>query len=47
MTAGRFRHMPVVDNGLLKGIVTIGDVANHRLKELEHEAVQLKQLIVG
>jgi len=47
MTAGRFRHMPVVDDGHLKGIVTIGDVVNHRLTELEHEALQLKQLIVG
>jgi CBS domain-containing protein len=47
MTAGRFRHMPVVDNGALKGMVTIGDVVNFRLTELEHEALQLKQLIVG
>lgn len=47
MTAGRFRHMPVLDNGTLKGMVTIGDVVNFRLNELEHEALQLKQLIVG
>ncbi|TNF19352.1 MAG: CBS domain-containing protein [Rhodobacteraceae bacterium] len=47
MTAGRFRHMPVVEDGLLRGIVTIGDVVNHRLNELEHEALKLKQLIVG
>lgn len=47
MTQGRFRHMPVVADGKLAGMVTIGDVVNHRLNELEHEALQLKQLIVG
>lgn len=47
MTEGRFRHMPVTDNGKLRGMVTIGDVVNYRLKELEHEALQLKQMIVG
>ncbi|ASP33841.1 CBS domain-containing protein [Labrenzia sp. VG12] len=47
MTAGRFRHMPVVDDGVLVGIITIGDVVNYRLTELEYEALQLKQLIVG
>lgn len=47
MTAGRFRHMPVMSGNLLAGIVTIGDVVNLRLTQLEHEALQLKQLIVG
>lgn len=47
MTAGRFRHMPVVDGEQLVGMITIGDAVNHRLNELEHEAMQLKQLIVG
>lgn len=47
MTEGRFRHMPVVDQTGLIGMVTIGDVVNFRLVELEHEALQLKQLIVG
>lgn len=47
MTEGRFRHMPVMEGDRLAGILTIGDVINHRLKELEHEALQLKQLIVG
>jgi len=47
MTEGRFRHMPVVADGKLCGMVTIGDVVNFRLKELEHEALQLKQMIVG
>ncbi|WP_420548064.1 CBS domain-containing protein [Curvivirga sp.] len=47
MTEGRFRHMPVVENNHLLGIVTIGDVVNYRLVELEYEALQLKQLVVG
>ncbi|MBN9669449.1 CBS domain-containing protein [Roseibium aggregatum] len=47
MTEGRFRHMPVVEDGSLAGMVTIGDVVNYRLTELEYEALQLKQLIVG
>ncbi|MEM9393291.1 MAG: CBS domain-containing protein [Pseudomonadota bacterium] len=47
MSEGKFRHMPVVENGTLSGMITIGDVVNYRLKELEHEALQLKQMIVG
>lgn len=47
MTEGRFRHMPVVDGSTPTGMITIGDVINYRLTELEHEALQLKQLIVG
>lgn len=47
MTEGRFRHMPVMDGEKLCGMVTIGDVVNFRLQELEHETLQLKQMIVG
>lgn len=47
MNTGRFRHMPVVDPAGLVGMITIGDVVSFRLNELEHEALQLKQLIVG
>lgn len=47
MTEGRFRHMPVRDGGKLLGMVTIGDVVTFRLAEVEHEALQLKQMIVG
>ena len=47
MRDGGFRHMPVVEGGDLCGILTIGDVVNYRLRELEQEALQLKQLIVG
>ncbi|MEO0882139.1 MAG: CBS domain-containing protein [Pseudomonadota bacterium] len=47
MTKGRFRHMPVLENEKLVGIVTIGDVVHYRLDELEYEALQLKQMVVG
>ena len=47
MTDGRYRHMPLVEKGRLVGMVTIGDVVNYRLRQLEQEALQLKQLIVG
>ncbi len=47
MSEGRFRHMPVVDGTKLMGMITIGDVITYRLTEVEHEALQLKQLIVG
>lgn len=47
MNEGRFRHMPIADGSGLIGMVTIGDLVNYRLTELEHEALQLKQLIVG
>lgn len=47
MTEGRFRHMPVLDNGALAGVISIGDITNHRVVELEYESLKLKQLIVG
>ncbi len=47
MSNGRFRHMPVLDGEKLIGMITIGDVVNFRLNQLEFEALQLKQLIVG
>lgn len=47
MTQGRFRHMPVVENGRLVGIVSIGDAVKARLDILESEANQLKEYIAG
>jgi CBS domain-containing protein len=41
MTAGRFRHMPVVADGSLAGIVSIGDVVKARIDELATETQQL------
>jgi len=45
MTAGRFRHMPVVDNGRLAGVISIGDVVKLRLEEMERESEHLKEYI--
>lgn len=47
MTEGRFRHMPVLSDGNLRGVITIGDVVHFRLQELEYEALKMKQMIVG
>jgi CBS domain-containing protein len=41
MTENRFRHVPVVHDGALTGIVSIGDVVKVRLSELEHEKKDL------
>ena len=45
MTEHRFRHMPVVSDGRLLGIVTIGDVVAARLRSLESERRQLEDYI--
>ena len=45
MTDNRVRHLPVVDDGLLVGIVSIGDVVKRRIEETEHEAEALRQYI--
>ena len=45
MTAGRFRHLPIVEDGKLAGIVSIGDVVKHRMQEIETEAEQLRSYI--
>ncbi|WP_306113893.1 MULTISPECIES: CBS domain-containing protein [unclassified Roseovarius] len=47
MTDGRFRHMPVVSDGTLVGIVTIGDVVKARLQELAMEKDALQGMIMG
>ncbi|QGX98697.1 CBS domain-containing protein [Roseovarius faecimaris] len=47
MTDGRFRHMPVVEDGKLVGIVTIGDVVKARLQELSMEKSALEGMIMG
>lgn len=47
MTARRFRHVPVIEDGKLIGIVSIGDVVNARVRELETEAEQLNNYIIG
>ena len=47
MTERRIRHIPVVENGTLVGIVSIGDVVKSRLDEVEYEASSLRQFIAG
>ena len=46
MTAGKFRHMPVVDQGRLAGVVSIGDIVKHRLLEMERESVAMRDYIM-
>jgi CBS domain-containing protein len=45
MTAGKFRHVPVVEQGRLIGIVSIGDIVKARLEELEQEHDALRDYI--
>jgi CBS domain-containing protein len=45
MTAGKFRHVPVVEQGQLAGIISIGDVVKHRLMEMEQEQAALRDYI--
>lgn len=45
MTSHRFRHMPVVEDGELVGIVSIGDVVKHRVAEVELEATAMRDYI--
>jgi len=45
MTAGKFRHLPVVDQARLVGIISIGDVVKHRLHEMERESAALRDYI--
>jgi CBS domain-containing protein len=45
MTAGKFRHMPVVEQGQLVGIMSIGDVVKNRVEEIEGEAAALRDYI--
>lgn len=47
MTAGRFRHMPVVDDGKMIGIISIGDVVAARMSELAMEKDALAGMIMG
>lgn len=45
MTDRRIRHVPVIQDGLLAGIVSIGDAVKNRLHELENEASSLRDYI--
>jgi CBS domain-containing protein len=45
MTEGKFRHLPVVEQGRLAGIVSIGDVVKSRVQEMEDESAALRDYI--
>jgi CBS domain-containing protein len=46
MTEGRSRHVPVVDQGQLVGIVSIGDVVKHRLHQMERDSATMHDYIL-
>ncbi len=46
MTTGKFRHLPVIEHGRLAGIVSIGDVVNQRLREMESESNAMHEYIL-
>jgi CBS domain-containing protein len=47
MTVGRFRHMPVVENGQMVGLISIGDAVKARLSQLSMEKDALEGMIKG
>jgi CBS domain-containing protein len=47
MTAGHFRHLPVVDDGKLVGMISIGDVVKLSLKERDFQIGELEQYITS
>ena len=47
MTEGRFRHLPVMENGKMIGLISIGDVVKARLAELSMEKDALEGMIMG
>jgi len=46
MTEGKFRHVPVVEQGRLVGIVSIGDVVKYRLHEMERDSAAMRDYIL-
>ena len=47
MTEGRFRHMPVAEDGALVGLISIGDVVKARLSEVSMEREALEAMVAG
>jgi CBS domain-containing protein len=45
MTTGKFRHLPVVDNGKVVGLISIGDIVKRRVQEYETEQEALRDYI--
>jgi CBS domain-containing protein len=47
MTSGRYRHLPVVDGDRLVGMVSIGDLVKHRVREMELETGVLRDALIA
>lgn len=47
MTTGRFRHLPVIEDGELLGIISIGDVVKRKIEQAERDAEELKRYIAS
>lgn len=47
MTAGRYRHLPVMAGGRLVGMVSIGDLVKNRVREMEMEAGVLRDVVIA
>ena len=47
MTESRIRHLPVIEDGALAGIISIGDIVKRRLEELEEESHALRDYIAS
>ena len=45
MTAGRFRHIPVVERGELVGLISIGDVVKYHLADMELEVSAMRSYL--
>jgi CBS domain-containing protein len=45
MTLGKFRHLPVVEDGKVAGLISIGDVVKWRVQEYEREQEALREYI--
>ena len=45
MSAGKFRHMPVVDQGQPVGMISIGDVVKYRLQAMERDSAAMRDYI--
>ncbi len=45
MTQGRFRHVPVIEEGSLVGIISIGDVVKHHIAEVEMEVTAMRDYL--
>ncbi len=45
MTQGRFRHVPVVVDGKLAGIISIGDVVKHHIAEVQLEVTAMREYL--